>query len=227
MALFTIYREENYIREEIFLPFRDGLIHNTPISIASIFQLLYDAEIMPSLLSSDKVLDLCSAVCCFKSELSSLFYKRRDLRVFRSLKSIFQNPNQISKIDLQLSQLTNDPKCYFFEFCLFFLLLSYILAKTHTTKRDSKTLFKILMNKILHLAPDNEFMSKTFIPSTSFAKNVKHHFKDCFRTERNLKKDYSSLLNVSSDNNNSSQTEIVNSIRVKSILSTLTYKSNT
>jgi hypothetical protein len=78
------------------------------------------------------------------------------------------------------------------------------------------------MTKVMNLPPDEEFISKNFIPSTSFAKHVKQNLNDCFSKERTLKNDYSSLLNLKSDENDeSSQTEMVKSIRVKSILSKL------
>lgn len=219
-ALFTIFREENYIREEIFLPFRDSLIHNSPIGLVSVFQLLRDCEVIPCLLSTDKVLDLCNAVCCSKSELSAIFYKRRDMRGFRSLKETCRHATQTSKIDFKLTSLANDPKCFFFEFCLLMLLLSYVLAKPHTPKRDPESLFTIFMRDVIGLGTDQELSSKGFEPASAFAKNVRERFLDCFSEERHLKTDYSGLLNPETlESTEPDKAELANSIRVKSILS--------
>lgn len=220
-ALFTIFREENYIREEIFLPFRDSLIHNSPVGLVSVFQLLRDSDVVPCLLSTDKVLDLCNAVCCTKSELSAIFYKRRDMRNFHSLKETCKHSQQTSKIDFVLSSLANDPKCFFFEFCLLMLLLSYVLAKAHTSKRDPESLFTVFMREVLCLGTDDQLSSNVFEPSTDFAKNVHSRFLDCFNENRQLKKEYSGLFNPDQrEPTEPDKAELSNSIRVNSILST-------
>ena len=219
-TLFTVFREENRLRGEVFLPFRDAQIHDTPIGLGSVFEVFRHARLVPGLVSRDKLLDFCNAVCCTKSEASTLFYKRRDLRGFTSLKSLCEVPEQGSKIDVQFKTLVNDPKCFFYEFCLLLLMVSYSLAKNLVPKRDPCLLFPVFMEKVLLLAPDSEFESKSFSPSSELGGLVLEFYEDCFNEDRRLKKEY----HVESEDHleksqEQSKTSLVNSIRVKSILS--------
>lgn len=218
-SLFTIYREENYIREEVFLPFRDSVIHNSPISLTSVFQLLLDADLIPYKVSHDKLIDIFHIVCCSRSENSTYFYKNRSLRMYPGLKQQTDKLKTHSKLTIEATKLKNDPGCFFFEFCLLILILSYTIAKEYAPKRTPNSLFQTMMNIVFGLTTDSKFEDKNYVPTKVVAKSIKSLYKDCFSESRTLKPDYQFLKNPVLTEKTLDRQSIVKSIRVKSVLS--------
>jgi hypothetical protein len=138
---------------------------------------------------------------------------------------------QTSKIDIQLKGLTNDPCCYFYEFCLLILMLAYTHAKNLVPKRDPKAMVAAFMEKVLRVGKDSKYIDLTIHSETEFGENLVKLFGDCFSSSRSLKKQYDNVEKSNlNESNCSSQLEVnkeaeqnrlelVNSIRVKSILS--------